>query len=147
MSALINTAQAVVSVLAQEPGGLIKKGIAAAIVGAMGLAQVAVIASTPIPEFWTGTDNAPEGLALTQERGAEVITDKNNNVKTWGHNKGASLTYLNKGDKVYKSQEDYFKEQDEGFNNELNSILANNRISPIIVNNGVTKEEMTEVIS
>lgn len=84
MTALINTAQAVVGVLAQEPGGLIKRSIAAAIVGAMGMAQVAAIASTPIPEFWTGTDNAPEGLAWTQERGAEVITDKKGNVKTWG---------------------------------------------------------------
>lgn len=146
MTALINTAQAVVGVLAQEPGGLIKRSIAAAIVGAMGMAQVAAIASTPIPEFWTGTDNAPEGLAWTQERGAEVITDKKGNVKTWGHSKGATLTYLNKGDKVYKSHEDYFKEQDEGFNNELNSILASNRISPIVVNNGVTKEEMSEVM-
>ena len=68
MTALINTAQAVVGVLAQEPGGLIKRSIAAAIVGAMGMAQVAAIASTPIPEFWTGTDNAPEGLAWTQDR-------------------------------------------------------------------------------
>lgn len=143
MGAIINTAQAVVTALTAGPViGIVLAGI----VGALGAVQIATIASTPIPEFYKGTMNAPEGLALTQERGAEVITDKKGNVKTWGHNKGATLTYLNKGDKVYKSQEDYFKEQDEGFNNELNSILASNRISPIVVNNGVTKDEMMEVM-
>ncbi len=117
MNAIINTAQAVVSMLAVGPWGIPLSVFA----GAMGAVQIATIASTPIPEFWTGTDNAPQGLAWTQEKGAEVITDKKGNVKTMGNNKGAQLTWLESGDKVYKSRQDYF-------NRELNGMLASNNI-------------------
>lgn len=54
--------------------------------------------------FYTGTDNAPEGLAWTQEKGAEVIMDKHGNIKTLGSDKGAQLTYLSKGDKVLNAK-------------------------------------------
>ena len=79
--------------------------------GVIGAAQLALVSSQELPAFYKGTDNAPEGLALTQERGAEVITDKKGNVKTLGNNKGAQLTYLSKGDKVYKSHEDYINRE------------------------------------
>jgi len=54
--------------------------------------------------FEKGTDNAPKGLAWTQEKGAEVITDKHGNIKSLGSSKGASLTMLDAGDKVYNAQ-------------------------------------------
>jgi DNA repair exonuclease SbcCD ATPase subunit len=102
-NAIIDTAQAVVAALPNY-------GLAIA-VGIIGAAQIALISSQPVPQFYKGTDNAPEGWALTQERGAEVITDKKGNVKTLGNNKGAQMTYLNKGDKVYKSHDDYINKQ------------------------------------
>lgn len=55
--------------------------------------------------FWTGTDNAPEGLAWTQEKGAEIITDKDGKIKSFGSDGGAQLTYLQKGDKVKTASE------------------------------------------
>ena len=55
--------------------------------------------------FKTGTDNAPEGLAWTQEEGAEIITDKFGNIKTLGTDKGPMLTNLKAGDKVYNAKE------------------------------------------
>lgn len=54
--------------------------------------------------FYTGTDNAPEGLAWTQEKGAEVIMDKHGNIKTLGSDGGAQLTHLSKGDKVLNAR-------------------------------------------
>jgi DNA repair exonuclease SbcCD ATPase subunit len=51
--------------------------------------------------FEKGTMNAPEGLAVVDEKGSELITDKKGNIKELGTNKGARLTYLNQGDKVY----------------------------------------------
>lgn len=109
----------------------------------IGAAQIAMVSSQEIPQFWKGTDNAPEGLAWTQEKGAEVITDKKGNVKTYGSNKGAELTYLNKGDKVYKSHEDY-----------INKELSKSGIQPIgqsfgnvNINGGLTKEDLTEQIT
>jgi TP901 family phage tail tape measure protein len=54
--------------------------------------------------FEKGTDNAPKGLAWTQEKGAEVIADKKGNIKSLGSDGGASLTMLEAGDKVYNAQ-------------------------------------------
>ena len=54
--------------------------------------------------FEKGTDNAPKGLAWTQEKGAEVITDKKGNIKSLGSDSGPSLTMLDAGDKVYNAQ-------------------------------------------
>lgn len=113
-----NTAQAIIATLARTPP---PAGIPlAALIGAIGAVQLGIVAGQQIPQFWKGTDNAPEGLAWTQERGAEVITDSKGNIKTLGHNKGAELTYLNKGDKVYKSHTDY-----------INKELSKNGIQPI----------------
>lgn len=114
----INTAQAIVGALATLPSpAAVPTSIAVGIIGA---AQIALVASQQIPQFWKGTDNAPEGLAWTQEKGAEVITDKKGNVKTLGNNKGAQLTYLEQGDKVYKSRQDY-----------INKTLVNAGIQPM----------------
>ena len=113
-----NTAQAILATYAKVgfPAGI----PLAVAMGAIGAFQVGMIASQEIPQFWKGTENAPEGLAWTQEKGAEVITDKSGNVKTLGSDKGAQLTYLNKGDKVYKSHEDY-----------INKVLSKNGISDL----------------
>jgi len=114
----IDTAQAIVASFKKDPTGFL-----AGIIGAIGILQASIVASTPIPEFYKGTENAPEGWAYTQEKGAEIITDKNGKVKSLGSNKGAELTYLNKGDKVFTAQESQMM-----FNNDLNNILVGNGI-------------------
>jgi len=67
----IDTAQAIMSVIAK--GGKIWEGVA---VGIMGAVQLAMVASQKIPQYWRGTENAEAGLAWTNERGAEIVTDK-----------------------------------------------------------------------
>jgi len=124
----IDTAQAVVAALPNIPLSIV--------MGVLGAAQIAMVSSRQIPEFWKGTDNAPEGLAWTQEKGAEVITDKKGNVKTMGNNKGAQLTYLEKGDKVYKSQQDY-----------INKTLVGAGIEPMRENNSLTSSDFNNGIS
>jgi len=124
----IDTAQAVVAALPNIPLSIV--------MGVLGSAQIAMVSSRQIPEFWKGTDNAPEGLAWTQEKGAEVITDKKGNVKTMGNNKGAQLTYLSKGDKVYKSQQDY-----------INKTLVGAGIEPMRENNSLTSSDFNNGIS
>ena len=54
--------------------------------------------------FAKGTDNAPEGMAVVDEKGAEIITDKFGNIKDLGTGKGARFTHLNKGDKVITAE-------------------------------------------
>jgi len=117
---LIDTAQGVVSALASTPPN-IPLSIAIGVIGAL---QAGIVASQPTPQFYKGTDNAPEGWAWTQEKGAEVITDKNGKIKSTGSNKGAQMTYLNKGDKVFTAEKSKLM-----FDNGLNNILSSNGIS------------------
>ncbi|MCT3642323.1 hypothetical protein [Elizabethkingia anophelis] len=59
-----------------------------------------IMARNPVPQYYTGTENAKAGLAWTQERGREVITDKNGNIKSFGSDNGPQLTMMEAGDKV-----------------------------------------------
>lgn len=70
------------------------------VVGALGLAQLAMAANKPIPSYYTGTDNAQEGFANTDEHGAELHLDRHGKVKDFGSSKGPRIKYLSQGDKI-----------------------------------------------
>jgi len=55
--------------------------------------------------FAKGTDNAPGGMAVVDEEGAELITDAKGKVKQLGTDGGSRFTHLNKGDKVYTAKQ------------------------------------------
>lgn len=143
---LINTAQGVVAALTSTPPN-VPLSIA---VGLIGAAQLAMVKSTQIPEFYKGTMNAPEGWALVDERRPEIHTDKKGNIKSFGEQR-ANYRYLERGDRIYKSHEDYF-------NKELSQIMSVNNILPFqeamslkspIVNiesNGLSKTEFVNQI-
>lgn len=96
----ISTARAVVNALAT--GGPPWIGIAlAAIVGAMGAIQLAAVLAKPLPQFYKGTDNAPEGPAWVAERGPEIHESKGR--MTLIPNK--TIMPLSKGDKIYTAAE------------------------------------------
>ena len=105
----INLAAATIDAITFGVGGAAYR--AANIPIAIGIAatQTAAVLARSIPQFEKGTQNAPEGWALTQEKRPEPITDKKGNLKTWGEKGGAKYTWLEKGDKVYKSQNDFLK--------------------------------------
>tara|TARA_R110000803_G_scaffold18362_1_gene49055 strand:+ start:3962 stop:7924 length:3963 start_codon:yes stop_codon:yes gene_type:complete len=79
---------------------------------ALGLSQAAIVASQPLPQFETGGTMGKDGWAITQEKRPEPIVDKFGNLKTMGSVGGDAITYLNQGDRVFKSQDDFFKEFD-----------------------------------
>jgi tape measure domain-containing protein len=102
--ALINGALAATMTLAQL--GFAAGAIPAALALAFGVAQsVAISSKDPVPQYFVGTSNARQGWALTQERGAEIHTDKNDNIKSLGSNRGAQKTWMEAGDKVYTASE------------------------------------------
>ncbi len=141
---IIDTAQAVVAALPNIPLSIL--------IGILGLAQLAKVNSQQVPEFYKGTENAPNGWAWTQERGQELILDKNNKVKSYGNNKGAQLTKLDAGDKVKTAEETKrILSSSLIFDNQLNNIMANNGISsPIVVQNnggGITDAQMNRLAS
>lgn len=102
--ALINGALSATTTLAQL--GFIAGAIPAGLALAFGVAQAISISSkNPVPEYFVGRNGGAKEMALTQERGAELITDAKGNVKTWGSNRGALMTQLEAGDNVYTAQE------------------------------------------
>lgn len=113
---VIDTAQAIATTYGQM--GWIGGTAGAVFLGAMGAAQLALVASQKMPAFWKGTQNAPEGFALVDELRPEVHTDKSGNIKSLGSSKGANVRYLERGDKIYKSHSDYINQ--ELFKNGIN---------------------------
>ena len=127
----INTAQGITSALAMLPPNV----PLAVTIGIIGAAQLAMTASQPIPQFYKGTQNAPEGLAWTDEKGAELHTDKNGKIKDLGSNKGARLKKLEKGDKIYTATQTKKMMDLYGFNQDFNNIMLTNGISTSNFNN------------
>lgn len=102
--ALMNGALAATMSLAQQgfPAGLIS---AAAAIAFAGVQSALIMSKNPVPQYFKGTRNAPKGWAWTDERGAEIHTDKYGNIKDFGSDKGARLKYLEQGDKIYTASE------------------------------------------
>jgi hypothetical protein len=110
----VDTAVGIVQALPNIPLSIAVAGI--------GLAQAALVASQPLPKFEKGTDNAPKGMATTDEKGAEIHTDRLGNIKDLGSNQGARNKYLEKGDKIFTA--DQSKNMLEGFDaNHLQRVI------------------------
>lgn len=94
----IDTAAAIAKTIAALgiPAALPFIGIAAG----LGAAQAAFVASQPLPRFERGTKNAPEGLAVVDEKGPELHLDKKGKVKSFGTYDGATVRYLERGDQI-----------------------------------------------
>lgn len=118
----IDTAQAIMSIWAHspDPSGL-SQGAMTAIIAGIGAAKLAMVASTKVPEFFRGTENAPEGWAKVDEKVPEVHVDSKGNIKSFGEDK-ANFRFLNRGDKIYSSREKYF-EKELGGVMDMNGIL------------------------
>lgn len=98
----INTAEAIAKSIAESPGtfGLPFSAYAAA----AGALQTALVLSRPLPKFERGTSNAPEGMAVVDEKGPELIIDRNGRLREVGGD-GPRVTYLQRGDQVKTASE------------------------------------------
>lgn len=72
----IATSLAIMQAFAQV--GPIAGAVLAAVIGAMGAAQVAIIAAQPIPKYAKGTDNHPGGLAIVGDGGRQEVIETDN---------------------------------------------------------------------
>lgn len=87
----IDTARAVVQALPNLPLSIL--------VGALGAAQAAVVASRPLPQFAKGTNDSPEGFAKVGESGRELIRDGRTGQWSLTPDK-STVTYLSKHSQV-----------------------------------------------
>lgn len=134
-NATVNTAVGITSALAKANIPL------AVAIGILGAVEIAFIASQKIPKFEKGTRNAPEGIALVDEKRAEVHTDRRGRVKSFGKDK-PNYRKLDSGDKIYPSFSDW---ADNTMKNSYN--FAGDLASSKSENNYITKEQLDSVIS
>lgn len=97
--AIISTAQAVVNALATPPAPV---GIAlAAVVGAIGAAQIAAISARPLPRFASGKKGTYEGFGVMGEAGAELmVKDGRMFVAT-----KPTMVHIGRKDKIFTASE------------------------------------------
>lgn len=100
IQAIINTALGVTQMLA-NPGGVL--GIVlAALAAATGAAEVAIIASQPVPAYAKGRKGGPAEFALVGEKGTEAIVTKDGVTMTPAT---STLAYLPQGAHVIPNHE------------------------------------------
>lgn len=151
-NAVINTGQAIVSTLAQAPGGAISKGLQAAIVGALGAAQIAAIVAQPIPQFWQGGIVGGEQQIMVNDdpygkkgRNYKEVIQKPNGQTLFPQGRNVKMTVPN-GTIVHPTY--------EAFLSSLNDNLTDNAIVPVglpsiapnVHTQGLTKGEVMEVM-
>lgn len=95
----VNTAIGVTKALSTTPPPA--SFVLAGIITAFGALQAGLVASQPLPKFEKGTDNAPGGWAIVDEKGPELHTSRTGRIKSTGSTGGANLRYLEKGDKIF----------------------------------------------
>lgn len=98
-NAVINTAQAVTKALASAPPPF--NAILAGIAAALGAAQIAVIASRPLPKFRKGKKDSYQGPGIIGEAGPELFEHEGKLYMA----KKETLVWLGKEDKVYTPTE------------------------------------------
>lgn len=105
-----------------------------------------IMARNPVPQYFVGRNGGGAEWALTQDRyGAEAITDKDGNIKTWGTNTGSRMTWLEAGDNVHTARET--KLMKEKLTPNFESMMFNNVATPINMINRVDEEKIIKGIN
>ncbi len=144
---VISTAQAVVKTLAV--GGPLSLPLALAI-GALGAIQLGVVLAKPLPEFYKGTSDAPEGPAWVAERGYELVESKKGGKPAYKLYADKQVAYLNAHDRVMTHQE---TKQFLRINTEMASEVraapgGSQYAAPVVVqNNGITKADLLDAFA
>jgi hypothetical protein len=152
--ATMNTYLAFTNALANTPGPPPIPQIAAGLVLASGLLQVAKIVSTEPPKFADGTLYAPETRqSITDEEGSELHFDKNWRLRDVGKESGKRMKMVYKGDKIIpadtskiikqiminnaiQNKEESFKFDYDLFANKTAKAINNKSNSAFLLDNG-----------
>jgi len=119
----INTARAIANSIATYP---LPAGLPFVLLNAaLGAVQLAAVAAKPIPKFFKGTENAPDGLISVGERGRELIETKSG--KLFMAN-SPTVTSGMKGAKIYTNTETERLMRGAGYDTiDLREVVESNR--------------------
>ena len=106
--------------------------------GILGALQLATVLAKPLPQFFKGTDNAPEGFAWVAEKGPEL---RETNGKAIYYDK-PQIAYLNQGDKIHTAEQTQKILAQNTVNQELGNRAAQVRMLEVkFQNNSTTFDE------
>ena len=130
-----------------DPTSPIRGAIAAAATLAFAGVNAALIMSkNPVPEYFVGRKDGPAEIAWTQEKGREIIAGKDGKIKSLGSDKGAKLTKLDAGDKVFTATESMkLLSQSVNVGDHLHKI-DNSKLSPIVFHQKDNSKEIAEKV-
>lgn len=147
----VNTAMAIMKIWAEVPKADFGATtlVLSALAGITGALQAAAVLAKPLPAFKDGTMNAPKGMALVGEAGAELRESRG---KYWLYDK-PTITNLEAGDKIYTAsqttamlaqaavrQEELNRlEQNKALNNETSAKLQKASSTPVLSKEVITK--------
>jgi hypothetical protein len=141
----MDTAQAIISIWAQVPK--FDFGISATalslMVGALGAAQIGVVAAQKVPQYFEGTDNHPGGLALIND-------GKGSNYKETVVTPDGKVRQFNGRDVVIDAPAGTQVFTHEQWNNELNTMMREKGISmanSFQSKSGLSYQEMDSIIA
>lgn len=138
----IDTAQGVVSALASTPPNI----VLSAIIGAIGLAQIAVVSSQQVPQYWMGGEHDGGKMMINDGSGSNwketFVTPDGKAHQATSKN---AIVDAPKGTKIY-THDQWLEHQREV---SLNNMLSSNNIDryiPVGQQKGMTKEDFYEVM-
>lgn len=122
-NATINLATAIIQALNAGPGIGLALAVLTAAVGAI---ELATVISTPIPQFFTGTRNTPDGPLSIAERGAELARKRSGELMLFS--KPTITSELGKGAQIYTNKETRKIFSNAGYDSPeiMNAILDSN---------------------
>lgn len=138
----IDTAQGVVAALASTPPNI----VLSAIIGAIGLAQIAVVSSQQVPQYWMGGEHDGGKMMINDGAGSNwketYVTPDGKAHQATSKN---AIVDAPKGTKIYTHDQwlDYQREIS------LNNMLSTNNIdryNPVSQQKGMTKDDFYEVM-
>lgn len=108
----LNTAQAILGIWAQVPkfDFGVSAGVMTGIVGALGLAQAAAVASKPIPKYKTGRKGGKAEWAILGDGGEHEVQERKDGSIRISPNTD-TLTWLEEGDTVHRNINAFLEEK------------------------------------
>ena len=142
----IDTAQAIIAVWAQVPkfDFGVSAGVLSAFVGALGLAQIAMVSSQQMPAYKMGTDNHGGGAMLVNDGSGSNYkeTIQTPDGKIYQPKERNVIMNAPKGTKVFTHDQ---------WQRNLDNILTSNSINyaqpNVVVNSGMSDEQVNRIVS
>ncbi|MBD2703799.1 tape measure protein [Spirosoma sp. BT702] len=119
----------------------------AILIGALGALNAGLVIARPLPEFFKGTSDAPEGPAWVGERGYELIESKKGGKPSYRLAAEKQVAYLNAHDRVYNHAETKrILQVNQDIAQDVRSAPGGSLYTPPVIHAGLTESAMRQIM-